>query len=285
MHSGKRFAVVGHVEWVAFLEVSHVPVAGEIVAATGGWAEAAGGGAVAAVQLAKLAGWVTFFTAIGNDELGGRSADQLREQGVDVAAAVRDRRQRRAVTFLDAQGERTITTIERRLVPVAEDELSWDRLSEMDGVYFTGGDVGALRLARTAKTLVATPRARAALEGSGVEVDALVRSGRDLSEQGDPDQLGYSARMIFTTEGSRGGTYAGVEGSTGSFKAAPLKGPLVDTYGAGDSFAAGLTFGLGAGFDLETALSVAAQCGAGNLTGRGPYAGQPTADELDLPLT
>jgi ribokinase len=283
MHSGSRFAVVGHVEWVAFLEVSHVPVAGEIVQATGGWAEAAGGGAVAAVQLAKLAGGVMFFTAIGNDELGKSSVDQLREQGVDVKTVVRDRRQRRAVTFLDARGERTITTIEERLVPVAEDDLPWDRLAEMDGVYFTGGDVGALRLARSARTLVVTPRARDALAGSGVAVDALVRSGKDRGEQGDPAQLGYSARTIVTTEGSLGGSYTVAEGESGSFKAAPLKGPLVDAYGAGDSFAAGLTFGLGSGFDVETALSVAAQCGAGNLTGRGPYTGQPTSDQIELP--
>jgi ribokinase len=54
----------------------------------------------------------------------------------------------------------------------------------------------------------------------------------------------------------------------------------VDAYGAGDSFAAGLTFGLGAGMPLQRALAVAARCGAGNLTGRGPYAGQPTAADI-----
>jgi ribokinase len=285
MRTDSRFAVVGHVEWVAFLEVSHVPVAGEIVEATDGWAEAAGGGAVAAVQLAKLAGSVTFFTAVGDDELGGRAADQLRDQGVEVEAAVRDRPQRRAVTFLDERGERTITTIGPRLVPTADDDLPWDRLAEMDGVYFTGGDVGALRLARAARILVTTPRAREALDGSGVVVDALVRSGTDRGEQDDPAKLGYSAHTIVTTEGSHGGTYVGVGGKTGSFKASPLDGPLVDTYGAGDSFAAGLTFGLGSGFDVETAVSVAAQCSAGNLTGRGPYAGQPTAGDLELPST
>jgi ribokinase len=278
----KRFAVVGHLEWVDFLEVSHVPAAGEIVPAIGGWAEAAGGGAVAAVQLAKLAGGVTFFTAIGDDELARRAANQLRKQGVELEAAVRDSPQRRAVTFLDARGERTITTIGARLVPLTGDDLPWQRLAEMDGVYFTGGDAGVLRLARAARTLVATPRARDALAGSGVVLDALVRSGKDSGEQDDPERLGYSARTIFTTEGSRGGTYAVAEGRTGTFQAAPLDGPLVDAYGAGDSFAAGLTFGLGSGLDVDKALAVAARCGAGNLTGRGPYAGQPTAEELGL---
>jgi ribokinase len=277
-----RFAVVGHVEWVDFLEVSRVPKPGEIVSADEWWAEAAGGGAVAAVQLAKLAGGALFFTALGNDELGRRSASQLTEQGVELEAATRDGPQRRAVTFLDARGERTITTIGPRLAAVAEDRLPWERLADVAGLYFTAGDRDALRLARRARVLVASPRARDALEGSGVEIDALVRSASDAGEQDDPERLGYAARLIVTTQGAEGGTYVGSEGRTGSFKAASLDAPIRDTYGAGDSFAAGLTYGLGAGLDVDAALAVAARCGAGNLIGRGPYPGQPTAADLGL---
>ena len=68
-----RFAVVGHVEWVDFLTVPRVPLAGEIVHADKWWSEAAGGGAVAAVQLAKLSGTATFFTALGNDDHARRA--------------------------------------------------------------------------------------------------------------------------------------------------------------------------------------------------------------------
>ena len=50
-----RAAVVGHVEMMEFVRVEHVPSSGEIVHATETWEEAAGGGAVAAVQLSKLA--------------------------------------------------------------------------------------------------------------------------------------------------------------------------------------------------------------------------------------
>jgi ribokinase len=278
-----RFAVVGHVEWVDFLEVSHVPRAGEIVNAAAAWDEAAGGGAVAAVQLAKLAGTVTFFTALGGGELGRRAEAQLGEQGVEVVAARREGGQRRAVTFLDQKGERTITTIGPRLVPVAGDALPWDLLDEVDGVYFTGGDTEALRHARRARVLVATPRAKDALTGSGVELDALVRSASDAGEQGDPERLGYAARLIVSTEGAHGGTCVAREGRTDTFKAVPLSGPVADAYGAGDSFAAGFTFGLGSGLDIDTALHVAASCGAGNLAGRGPYAGQPRREDLDLP--
>jgi ribokinase len=275
-----RFAVVGHVEWVDFLQVDHVPIAGEIVNAGEAWGEAAGGGAVAAVQLAKLAGGALFLTALGRDELGDESDARLRRHGVEVAAARGDMPTRRAVTFLDANGERTITTIGPRPVPAAADDLPWERLAEMDGVYFTGGDVGALRAARAARVLVVTPRAGRALEGSGVEVDALVRSGKDPGEQGEPEQLGYAARLVVTTEGSEGGTWVAREGRTGTFKAARLPRPVVDAYGAGDSFAAGVTYGLGTGMEIARALEVASLCGAANLSGRGPYSGQLDADAL-----
>jgi ribokinase len=276
------FAVVGHVEWVDFLRVPHAPRPGEIVQASEFWEEGAGGGAVAAAQLAKLAGAATFFTALGNDDHGRRAAAQLRDHGVEVHAVVRDRAQRRAVAFLEAGGERTIATLGERLVPSGRDDLPWRRLAEVDGVYFTGGDVAALRAAREAGTLVATPRARDALSGSGVTLDALVRSAGDEGEQDDPEQLGWSAFLNVATRGREGGTYVTGEGRTGSFEAAPLRGPVIDAYGAGDSFAAGLTFGLGTGLGVEEALAIAAGCGAGNLTGAGPYAGQPTAAELGL---
>jgi ribokinase len=277
-----RFAVVGHVEWVDFLRVTRVPRQGEIVEASEWWSEAAGGGAVAAVQLAKLAGHVTFFTALGDDDHARRAEAQLRRQGVHIEAAARDRPQRRAVAFLDTQGERTIAVLGPRLVPSGDDALPWGRLAEMDGVYFTGGDVASLRAARAARTLVATPRARAALTGSDVTLDALVRSASDRAEQDRPGQGGWSARMTVTTRGTEGGTYETEDGATGSFEAAPLSGPVVDAYGAGDSFAAGLTFGLGAGMEVDAALALAARCGAGVLTGAGPYEGQPTATVLGL---
>lgn len=240
---------------------------------------------MAAVQLAKLAGSALFLTALGSDEPARLSRSQLEGHGVEVEAATRDRPQRRAVTFLDDGGERTIVVIGERIVPHGGDDLPWDRLERMDAVYFTGGDQAALLAARAARTLVATPRAHEALAGSGVELDALVRSASDEGEQEDPERSGWSARMIFNTHGAAGGTYVGSEGRTGSFKAAPLPGPIVDAYGAGDSFAAGLTFALGCGMELEAALALAARCGAGNLTGRGPYAGQPTAAELGLAPT
>ena len=65
-----RVAVVGHVEWIEFARVPHVPEPGEIVHASEWWEEAGGGGAVAAVQLAKLAGDVRLLHRAGRRRAG-----------------------------------------------------------------------------------------------------------------------------------------------------------------------------------------------------------------------
>ena len=266
-----KVAVVGHVEFVEFLEVAHVPAAGEIVHARRSFAEAAGGGAVAAVQLARLAGAAALFTALGKDEIGRRSAAELERYGVDVHAAWRNEPQRRAVTFVDDDGERTITVIGERLAPAGADALPWEKLAECDAVYVTAGDPDALRAARQARVMVATPRVGPALAEAGVELDALVHSAGDPGERYAPGDLDPEPRLVVSTQGIAGGAYTAVGGRAGVWQAAPLPGPVVDTYGAGDSFAAGLTFGLGAGLDIGAAVALAARCGAACVTGAGPY--------------
>ena len=86
--------MVGYVEWVEFVRGDHVPAAGEIVHATDGFEEPAGGGAVAAAQLARMAGSATLITALGDDEVAGRSRRGLAELGVQVEAATREEQAR-----------------------------------------------------------------------------------------------------------------------------------------------------------------------------------------------
>jgi sugar/nucleoside kinase (ribokinase family) len=145
-----RVAVVGHVEWIEFAEVDHVPVPGEIVHAERTFQLPAGGGAVAAVQLAKLAGSATLFTAFGDDEFGHRAESGLRELGLDVECVFRPETQRRGFVHLDRAGERTITVLGPRLGPRGDDPLPWERLEATDAVYLTAGDAEAIRHARRA---------------------------------------------------------------------------------------------------------------------------------------
>lgn len=264
--------MVGHVEWVQFARVAHVPLAGEVVHATDPFEEPAGGGAVAAVQLARLAAGAALFTALGSDEYGERSTTRLRQLGVSVHAARLTQPTRRAITLVDGAGERTITTFRPRLEPEGEQEgVGWGELGALDGVYFTAGDAAALRTARAAsRVLVASPRASHAL-GHGVPLDALVLSGEDQAERRAAAPAEEEAELVVLTEGAHGGRYRTRAGASGRWQAAPLPGPAVDSYGCGDSFAAGLTYGLAAGLELPAALELAARCGAVCLTGRGPY--------------
>jgi ribokinase len=264
-------AVVGHVEWIEFVRVEHVPQRGEIVHAQGTWAEAAGGGAVAAVQLARLAGSSTLFTAVGDDELGGQVAEELARYGVQVHAAVRAGPQRRGFTYVDAEGERTITVIGERVGPRRSDDLPWEQLEELDGVYFVSGDPAAVRAARAAKILVATARSLADLREARVTVDALVRSRNDESETYKPGDLDPPPRIEVATVGHLGGSYTVDGGSPSHFHAADVPGPIHDTYGAGDSFAAGLTYGLADALPVEDAIGLAARTGAAALTRRGAH--------------
>jgi ribokinase len=274
-----RTAVVGHLEWTEFLPVERVPRQGEILETTSSFTEPAGGGAVSAVQLARLAGDCTFFTAVGDDEEGRRVERRLGELGVRVHAVHRaDKPTRRAFVYLDADHERTITTVGERIHPVRADDLPWDELAQVDAVYFVAGDPDALRAAREARVLVATSRIVGLLERSGVQLDAVVGSARDPGERYRP--IEPPPRLVVATAGARGGTWTAGEGRTGSWTAARLPGASRDAYGAGDSFAAGLTFGLGQGLDTEHALELAARSGATCMTGCGPYERQLSRSDL-----
>jgi ribokinase len=271
-----RTAVVGHVEWVEYAPVERVPAPGEIVSAAETWVEPAGGGAVAAVQLARLTGECTLYTAFGDDEIGVRAREALERLGVRVCAATRaGKPTRRAFTFVDAAGERTITVIGERLQASRADPLPWDDLRDADAVYFTAGDPEALRAARAARVLVGTARVMDELEAAAVELDAVVGSGKDPSER--YRAIEPAPRLVVTTAGGSGGSWTGVEGRTGSWAAAPVPGPVGDAYGCGDSFAGGLTYGLAAfDGDAQRALELAARCGAECLAGHGAYERQLT---------
>ena len=275
-----KVAAVGHVEWVQFGRVRLVPRAGEVAHARDAFEEPAGGGAVAAVQLARLAGASLLITALGTDDAARRSLRRLGELGVTVRAAERDLPTRGATTLTDERRERTIITFGERLQARGADaQLPWKELARMDAVYFTAGDVAALQAARAARVLVASPRARDAL-GHGVRLDALILSDDDEIEARAAEGVEREADAVLRTRGERGGVFQTRAGERGSWAAcAPPAGPApdADSYGCGDSFAAGVAYALGRGMSLRDAISLGARCGAVCATGRGPYERQLTA--------
>jgi ribokinase len=272
-----KAAVVGHVEWVEFARVETVPRPGDIVHASEVWAEAAGGGAVAAVQLVNLGCETLFFTALGDDELGNRSRVQLERQGVILHAATVDDATRRAFTHVDQAGERTITVLGDKLRPAGDDaSLPWEELGRCDCVYFVSGDVASLRKARRANVMVATARELPTLRRGGVQLDALIGSALDTGERYQSGELDPPPTLVVATSGHLGGWAQ----PGGPYGAAEKPGPIEDAYGDGDCFAAGLTFALGRGDEPMDAIALASRCGATVVTGRGPYGRQLGGGEL-----
>ena len=251
-----RCAVVGHVEWVEFARVPRMPAAGEIVHAERVWQEPAGGGAVVARQLALLAGRCELFTALGEDALGRESAQRLAELGIDVHVKWGGTT-RRAWTHVDGAGERTITVLGDKLLPAGRLPLEG-----YDLVFFVAGEPEALRSARRARFVAGTVRELPTLQKADVELDLLVASANDPGERYDGS---LRVRHVAVTNGAGGGTL------DGDAYAASSAAKIVDTYGAGDSFAATLAFALARGDDPHLAAELAARAGAAVIGGAGPY--------------
>jgi ribokinase len=262
-----RCAVVGHVEWVEFARVEHWPETGAIIHATDVWSEPAGGGAVVARQLALLAGRCELFTAFGEDEAGRSAVRRLAELGIDTHVQHPGNSQtRRAWTHVDGDGERTITVLGDKLLPFGPLPLEG-----YDLVFFVSGDAEALRSARRSRFVATTMREQPLLLEAGVHIDLMAGSANDPREHYDGT---LDVGLVVQTDGPNGGTANGER-----FDAVELPGPLVDTYGAGDSFGAALAFALARGDALPDALQLAARAGAAVLTGRGPYTSQLTFEE------
>lgn len=266
-----RLAVVGHVEVVNFVMVEQFPQAGLVQTARRCLELPGGAGAVAAVQLARLSGGrVRFFTALGRDAVGEAAAATLSALGLELQVAWREAPTRRGISLCDGSGERSIVVIGERLAPLASDPLAWQELARCDGVFASAADAQALRLARAARVLTATPRLLPVLQEAGVALDALIGSGLDPAEQVPADALQPPPALRIATAGAAGGQAEPL----GAFAAPARQRPVIDSYGAGDSFAAGVTAGLAAGWSVEQAISLGCHCGSACLDGLGPYARQ-----------
>tara|TARA_B000000437_G_scaffold64984_1_gene46921 strand:+ start:105 stop:620 length:516 start_codon:yes stop_codon:yes gene_type:complete len=170
--------------------------------------------------------------------------------------------------MVDGEGDRAITVIGERLTPSLDDDLPWEALGQCEGLFVTAADAPLLKACRSAAVLAATPRVRLpVLQQAGVPLDALIGSGLDPGERVESGQLNPAPHTVIRTEGAAGG----VSHPGGRYDPSPLPGPLVESYGCGDSFAAGVVTGLAARWPLAKAIALGAQCGAACATRFGPY--------------
>ena len=265
-----KLAVIGHVEWVTFLKVDQLPLAGEISHAKDCFEEAAGGAAVAAVQMARLINEpVDLITSLGNDNYGEKCYERLTKLGLNLKVAWREKPTRKGISLISKDGERAITVIGERLQPIASDNLPWGDMKNYDGIFVTATDKEGIRLARGAKFLSATPRTgEQTLTHSKVKINALIGSGLDPGEKINLKGLVPKPDIYISTRGKSGGT---IFPENIKYKSIKPSSKEIDTYGCGDCFAGAVTTALSAKLNLEQAIKMGAYCGAECSTHYGPY--------------
>ncbi len=265
-----KLAVIGHIEWVTFLKVDQLPLAGEISHAEDYFEEAAGGAAVAAVQMARLIDHpVDLFTSLGKDTYGEKSLERLTKLGLNLKVAWREKPTRKGISLISKDGERAITVIGERLQPLASDNLPWNDLKNYDGIFITATDSEGIKLASKARFIAATPRAgKDSIRDSRVKINALIGSGLDPGEKITYEELSPKPDMYIATEGKSGGTVYPQD-----YKYQPIKpsSQEIDSYGCGDCFAGAVTAALSAKLNLDQAINIGAYCGAECSTHFGPY--------------
>ena len=266
-----KLAVIGHIEWVKFLKVDELPLAGKISHAKDCFEEAAGGAAVAAVQMARLINEpVDLITSLGKDSYGEKCYKRLTKLGLNLKVAWREKPTRQGISFISKEAERAITVIGERLQPLGSDNnLPWSEMENYDGVFITATDKEGIKLARKAKFVAATPRTgKTTLIDSEVPINALIGSGLDPDEKINFQELIHKPDLYISTEGKSGGT---VYPKKYKYKSVKPSSKEIDSYGCGDCFAGAVTVALSAKLNLDQAINIGAYCGAECSTHFGPY--------------
>jgi len=189
--------------------------------------------------------------------------------GIKLHVAWRDKPTRRGFSLIDSQGERAITVIGERLSPTHKDNLEWNILKKMDGIFITASDSEIFKMARSASILCTTPRVGLnTINKSNVVLDGLIGSNLDPGEAFSFSELSLKPKYTIKTEGEKGGIlFPG-----GRYKALKNKKLKVDSYGCGDSFAAGILYGLASKWDIDKSLNLAKVMGRDASEFFGPYA-------------
>jgi len=264
-----KFSVIGHIEWMNFLEVDQLPKAGLISHSKRHQEYPAGGGSVIAKRLQELSNIeVHFFTALGHDFYGNQCLNILENMGIKLHVAWRDKPTRKGFSIIDNEGERSITIMGDRLAPTYKDNLDWNILNEMDGIFITAGDKEIFKQSRRAKILCTTPRVGIdIINESGIFLDGLIGSNLDPGEKYSLEELRLKPKFVIKTEGEKGGIiFPG--GRYNAFENIKNK---VDSYGCGDSFAAGILYGLSSNWNIEESLNLAKIMGRNCSEHFGPY--------------
>ena len=278
-----KVAVVGHVEWIEFAQVSGCRPPARSWHAH----RLVGGGRRRRRrwrrwQLAKLAGERCLLHCAWQRRAGATvEALELEHRHARVEAFFRDDRpQRRGFTFLDARASarsRRSTTATGR---AARTRCRGHEFESVDSVYFVSGDAEALRAARGGtrarghRALPAHPGRRGRTAGCA----RAQQQGRGRALRRRPARPTAAARRRHRRLERRhldGGRWA-----QRPFRRRAAAGAGGRQLRRRGQLRRPLTFALQADSSPKRASRVAARCGAATIAGRGPYGNQLGAADL-----
>ena len=297
--------VVGSINVDLVLSTPMLPTRGETV--TGGrFAQHNGGkGANQAVAAARMGAAVTFVGAVGNDPFGRSALDDLHGEGIDISrVAVLDGESTGiALIVVDLHGQNQIAVasganahvtgafVDRALATAT---MPGPGAAAGPGAYLANLElrddavVAGARYARErGMTLLVNPAPARALNSELIGLSPILIpneiEAESLTGERDPTEAGRllagrTGAPVIVTLGQRGVVIVSREG------ARPIPATIVevvDTTGAGDTFAGALAAGLACGADLFDAARVAVRAASLSTTARGARTGMPTRALLD----
>jgi ribokinase len=261
------------------VHTAKLPAPGETV--TGGaFSQVPGGkGANQALAARRAGADVRLVAAVGDDAFGNAALDNLRRDGVDVAAVSVLEAQSTGVALItvDAMGENQISVASganHRLdlagVDVSRFDAVLSQLEIPDSVI-----IEAARQASGLFVLNVAP-------SRSVPPSVLARADVVIANQGEhtamAEQLAHFEGLLVVTLGAQGAV--AIEGGREVARAEPPAVDVVDAVGAGDAFCGSLAVDLGGGMSVVEALSRACTAGALATTRHGAQGAMPTAAEI-----
>ena len=267
-----RAVVVGSTNVDLVLSVAALPRPGETVLSSASRREAGGKGANQAVALARLGAAVRLVSAVGDDEDGRWSCEQLLAEGVDTSLVrVVPVPTGTAVVVVERDAENLIV-----VAPGANAHVISPEVLSADVVLLSlevplPAVLDTARLATCPVVLNAAP-ARVLPPELLAEVDVLIVNEHELN------MVGTAHDLVVVTRGSQGcrAIHAGI---SRDWDASPAE--VVDTTGAGDCFSAALAFGVGSGWPLERSIALALRAAARAVSRPGARGGLPRMAELE----
>lgn len=291
--------IVGSANVDLVVRTARLPTPGETV--TGGrFARYSGGkGANQAVAAARMGARVHFVGAVGQDELGSVAIADLESEGVGVAGVARlaDLSTGVALIVVADDGENQIA-----VAPGANAALNGPSVeSAIAALELAVGDVflanlevtdeailaGARAAARARLQLLINPAPARALPDELLKLAPILLpnevEAEALTGERDPVEAaralgGRTGAPVIVTLGAAGAVLVTGDGVE---RLPARQVEVVDTTGAGDTFAGALAATLASGSTLPEAARVAMRAASISVTAAGARAGMPTKTQVD----